>query len=70
MGNYLVVWSATKRLSVTQVCDHEKEEFLRCHMAGNVMCFRSGDENSPVCDPEYEDFFMSHGGHCHVFSKW
>ena len=39
VGNYLAGWS------VIPVCDPEHEEFLGCHMTGNVMCFHSGEED-------------------------
>ena len=41
-------WSATTSRSVIQVCDPEQEEFLECHMAGNVMCFRSDVEDMKI----------------------
>ena len=34
-------WCATTSRSVIPVCDPEQEKFLGCHIAGNVMCFRS-----------------------------
>ena len=35
-------------LVVIPVCDPEKEDFLGCHMAGNVMCFRIGEEDMKI----------------------
>ena len=37
-------WSAITSRSVILVCDPEQKEYLGCHMAGNVMCFRSSEE--------------------------
>ena len=34
--------------SVIPVCDPEQEDFLGCHMTGNVMCFRSGEEDMKI----------------------
>ena len=43
VGNYLAWWSA-----VIPVCDPEQEELLGCHMAGNVMRFRSEEEDRKI----------------------
>ena len=51
VGNCLAGWSATTSRSVIPVCDPEQEEFLGCHMAGNVMCFRSDEEDMKI--PEF-----------------
>ena len=42
------MFSVTKSWSVISVCNLEKEEFLGCHMAGNIMCFRSGKEDRKI----------------------
>ena len=34
--------------SVTPVFDPKQEEFSGCHMAGNVMCFRSDEEDTKI----------------------
>ena len=41
-------WNATTSRSVVQVCDPEQMEFLEYQMAGNVMCFRSVEENMKI----------------------
>ena len=48
VGNYLAVLSATTCRSVIPVCDPEKAAFYGCHMAGNDMCFRSGEEDMKI----------------------
>ena len=40
--------SAITSRSVISACDPEQEEFLGCHMAGNVMCFRSCVEDMKI----------------------
>ena len=47
--NYLAAWSAIKSRSVIPIC--VPEECLGCYMAGNVMCFRNGEEDRKI--PEY-----------------
>ena len=46
--NYLAGWSATTSRLAIPVCDPEQEEFLGCYMAGNVMCFRSDEEDMKI----------------------
>ena len=41
-------WSATTSRSVIPVCDPAQEDFLGCHMAGNVICFRSDEEDMKI----------------------
>ena len=48
VGNCLAGWSATTSWLVIPVCDPEQEDFLGCHMAGNVICFRSGEEDMKI----------------------
>ena len=48
VGNNLAGWSAKKSQSIIPVCDPEQEEFLGCHMVGNVMCFRSDEEDMKI----------------------
>ena len=39
---------ATKSRSVIPVYDPEQEEVLGCHRADNIMCFRSGEEDTNI----------------------
>ena len=48
VGNYLAGWNATTSWLVIPVYDTEQEDFLGCYMAGNVMCFRSGEEDMKI----------------------
>ena len=48
VGNYLAGWSATTSWLVIPICDPEQEGVLGCHMAGNVMCFRSGEADMKI----------------------
>ena len=63
VGNNLSGWSATTSLSVIPVCNPEQEEFSGCHMAGNVMCFRSNEE-----DMNFQGSVADSSG-CHIPAK-
>ena len=48
VGNYLAGRCATTSRSAIPVCDPEQEDVLGCHMAVNVMCFRSDEEDMKI----------------------
>ena len=64
VGNYLAEWSATTSRSVIPICDPEQEEFLGCHMAGNVMCFRSEEEDMKITGS------VADSSGCHIPQKY
>ena len=53
-------WSATTSRSVIPICDPEQEEYLGCHMVGNVICFRSDKEDMKIRGP------VADSSGCHV----
>ena len=59
VGNYLAGWSVTTSQSVIPVCDPEQGEFLGYHMAGNVMFFRSDEEDMKI-PGSVADKWLSH----------
>ena len=63
VGNFLAEWNATTSSLVIRVCDPEQEDFLGCHMAGNVMCFRSVEEDIKISGS------VAYSSGCHIPPK-